>query len=151
MLVREFTLFFMIVSSTLMTGCDSGGDFPVAPVRGRVLCEGQPVPHLRVFFEPLETGNSAIVGKQAFAFTEADGTFVLSTYGSDDGAVIGKHRVRVGGPDRRQYPDFTCACVLNSEIDIMQVEVKANVENEFEVVLKKKTGRERPSLDELDD
>ncbi len=149
--MRAFTLFSMIAASTLMTGCDSGGDFPVAPVRGRVVCEGQPVPHVRVFFEPLETGGSAIVGKQAIALTEADGTFVLSTYGTEDGAVIGKHRVRVAGPDRGKYPDFTCACVLNSEVDVMEVEVKANVENEFEVVLKKKTGRERPSLDELDD
>ena len=123
----------------------------MTPVRGRVLCEGRPVPHVRVFFEPLETGSSAIVGKQAIAVAEADGTFVLSTYGTGDGAVIGKHRVRVGGPDREKHPDFTCACTLNSEIDVMEVEVKADVENEFEVILKKKTGRERPSLDEMDD
>ena len=126
----------------------------MAPVRGRVVCEGRPVPHVRVFFEPLETGGSAMVGKQAFGITEADGTFVLSTYdiGAGDGAVVGKHRVRVAAPtNREKYPDFTCACVLDSEIDVMEVEVKADMENEFEVVLKKKTGRERPSLDELDD
>ena len=149
--VSRFVLCSIVASSALMIGCGSGGDFPVAPVRGRVLCEGQPVPHVRVFFEPLETDRSAIVGKQAIAVTEADGTFVLSTYGTGDGAVIGRHRVRVGGPNRGDHPNFTCACVLNSEIDIMQVEVKANAENEFDVVLKKKTGRERPSLDEMDD
>ncbi len=141
----------MIVSSMLIAGCGSGGDFPVAPVRGRVVCEGRPVPHVFVFFEPLETGGSAIVGKQAIGITEADGTFVLRTYDTGDGAVVGKHRVRVAAPNREKYPDFSCACVLNSEIDVMEVEVKADVENEFEVTLKKKTGRERPSLDELDD
>ena len=149
--MRRFVSCSMIVSLTLMAGCGSEGDFPVAPVRGRVVCEGRPVPYVRVFFEPLETGGSAIVGKQAITRTEADGTFVLSTYGTEDGAVIGKHRVRVAGPDREEHPDFTCACTLNSEIDVMEVEVMADVENEFEVVLKRKTGRERPSLDDLDD
>ena len=38
-----------------------------------------------------------------------------------------------------------------SELDVMQVEVQADAQNEFEVTLKKKTGREQPSLDDLDD
>ena len=60
------------------------------------------MPHVRVFFEPLETGRSAIVGKQAIAVTQADGTFVLSTYGTGDGA----ERDRSGDPivTQRQTP-----------------------------------------------
>ena len=149
--MRTFGLCSMIVPLTLLAGCGSGGAFPVAPVSGRVICEGEPVPHVRVFFEPLQTGGSAIVGKQAVGMTAEDGTFELSTYGIGDGAVIGEHRVRVGGPDREAYPDFTCACVLNSETDVMQVEVQADTQNEFQVTLKKKTGREQPSLEDLDD
>jgi hypothetical protein len=34
--------------------------------------------------------------------------------------------------------------VLNSEVDVMQVEVKKGKSNHFELVLKKKTGKERP-------
>lgn len=89
-----------------------------------------------------------MVGKQGFAVAKEDGTFVLTTYNPDDGAVVGKHRVRVDRPHPEDYPKFTCPCVLNSEIDIMQVEVKPDTENEFEVVLKKKTGRERPVLED---
>ena len=59
------------------------------------------MPHVMVFFEPLQEGKSALVGKQGIAFAEEDGTFVISTYGTGDGAVVGKHRVRVGPPARR--------------------------------------------------
>jgi hypothetical protein len=126
----------------LLVGCGAGGDFPVAPTRGKVTCEGQPVPHVMVFFEPLQEGKSALVGKQGFALAGEDGTFVISTYGKGDGAVIGKHRVRVGPPSSESFPNYKCACVLNSEVDVLQVEIKKGETNEVELKLKKKTGRE---------
>jgi hypothetical protein len=125
-------------------GCGSGGDFPTAPTSGKVICEGKPVPHVMVVFEPLETGKSAMVGRAGFAYADKDGNFVLSSYGKNDGAVIGKHRVRVGPPHRETYPDFKCDCYLNAEVDLIpEIEVKRG-KNEFELVLKKKTGREPP-------
>jgi hypothetical protein len=127
----------------LFMGCGAAGDFPTAPTTGRVLCEGQPVPHVMVFFEPLQTGKAALVGKQGFAIAEADGTFSISTYGEKDGAVIGHHRVRVGPPHRQDFPNFKCDCYLNSEVDLIEVDIKKG-KNEFELVLKKKTGREPP-------
>jgi len=139
------------VTFLLLAGCADSDQFPVAQTRGRIICEGQPVPHARIFFEPLQTGTSALVGKQGFAVAEADGSFVLTTYKPNDGAVVGKHRVRVDRPHPEDYPKFTCPCVLNSEVDVMEVEIKPDTVNEFEVVLQKKTGREKPLLDEDDD
>jgi hypothetical protein len=111
------------------------------------MCEGQPVPHVMVFFEPLQTDkNSALVGKQGFAVAEADGSFTISTYGTKDGAVVGKHRVRVGPPHREDHPTFTCACILNPEVDVTEVDVKKGEKNHFELALKKKTGREKAPL-----
>ena len=133
-----------IVVSVLFVGCSRGG-FPTAPTTGRVLCEGQPVPHVLVFFEPMQTGKSALVGKQGFARADANGTFSLSTYGENDGAVIGHHRVRVGLPRRDDHPNFKCDCYINPENDVMEVDVKKG-KNEFEIVLKKKTGREAKLL-----
>jgi hypothetical protein len=130
------------------SGCGPGGSFPVAPTTGRVQCEGQPVPHVTVFFEPLQTGKSALVGKQGVAFAEADGTFAISTYGNNDGAVVGRHRVRVGPPRGGEAPAFKCPCVLNSEVDVMEVEVKKGQKNQFDVVLKKRTPQDRPALPE---
>ena len=138
-----------IIAATMLVGLAgcSSGDFPVAPTRGQVICEGQPVPRARVFFEPLETGKSAIVGKQGLATADQNGKFVISTYGENDGAVIGKHRVRVDRPfDPDEKPPFKCNCVLNSEVNVMEVEVKKGVTNEFQVVLKKRTAQDPKPL-----
>jgi hypothetical protein len=143
--VRMLLAWLMVAVSMLVAGCNSSGDFPTAPTRGRVVCEGKPVPHVMVFFEPTETGKSAIVGKSGFAIAKEDGTFVISTYGNGDGAVVGHHRVRVGLPHREDYPNFKCDCYLNSEVDFTEVDIKKGEKNEFELVLKKKTGKE-PAL-----
>ncbi len=141
------TIALVLAGLLLTAGCGPGGDFPVSRTTGRVLCEGQPVPHVMVFFEPLQEGKSALVGKQGFAFADEQGNFAISTYGSGDGAVVGKHRVRVGPPDGEEHPGFRCACVLNSEVDVAHVEVKAGEDNEFELVLKKRTRSDPPLLD----
>ncbi len=136
----------LVVLALAAAGCGSSGDFPVARTTGRVVCEGQPVPHVMVFFEPLLTGESALVGKQGFAIAKDDGTFAISTYGTEDGAVVGKHRVRVGPPRGGDHPGFQCACALNSEIDVMEVEIKKGETNDFELKLAKKTGKELPAI-----
>jgi hypothetical protein len=136
----------MVLLGGFLAGCSSG-DFPTAPTSGRVVCEGQPVPHVMVFFEPLQTGKSALVGAQGRAIAAEDGTFAISTYGKNDGAVVGRHRVRVGPPHPEDYPGYKCACALNSEVNVMdEVDVKKGQKNEFELVLKKKTGREPKPL-----
>lgn len=126
--------FGMIVLAVLFLGC-SKGDFPTAKTEGVVLCEGKPVVGAAVYFEPLQsTGADAsiIVGKQGFAFTDNEGKFQISTYfpGQNDGAVIGKHRVRVGRGDAK------CNCQMSDQIDVMQVDVKSGEVNKFELVLK---------------
>jgi hypothetical protein len=108
------------------------------------MCDGKPVPRVMIFFEPLQDGKAALVGKQGFAIAEADGTFSISTYGTQDGAVIGKHRVRVGPPHPEDHPGYKCPWVLNSEVDVMEVDVKKGQKNEFELVLKKRTARDPP-------
>jgi len=132
----------LLLVIALAAGCNSG-DFPTAPVSGRVLCEGQPVPFVMIFFEPMQTGKSALVGGQGLAVADDKGNFVLHTYGANDGAVIGHHRVRVGPPHSEDHPNYKCPCVLNAEVDVMEVDVKKG-KNQFDIVLKKKTGREPP-------
>jgi len=125
---------------SVVTGCGSS-EFPVAQVTGRVMCEGQPVGACAVYFEPLRVGGSdatALVGQPGFAFTKPDGTFIISTseVGAEDGAVIGKHRVRVGRGEAK------CNCSMNDEKTLMEVEVKADGKNEFEIVLPKATAQD---------
>lgn len=119
-------------------GCGGNG-FPTAQVTGRVVCEGKPVEGAMVYFEPIKgSGTNGLAGKQGFSYTDAEGKYVISTYepGGQDGAVIGKHRVRVGKGKAK------CNCAMNEEVDLMEVEVKADGKNEFELVLRKATAQE---------
>jgi len=139
---NNFHYFFSVacVALSACAGCGSG-DFPVAKVTGKVLCEGQPVAGCAVYFEPLRTGgtdSSAIVGKPGFAFTKPDGTFTISTseVGAEDGAVVGMHRVRVGRGEAK------CNCSMNDEKTLIEVEVKADGNNDFEIVLPARTAQD---------
>ncbi|MEM8734014.1 MAG: hypothetical protein AAGG44_07325, partial [Planctomycetota bacterium] len=140
----------------LLSGCGSGiKKFPTAPVTGVVMCDGKPVPMAMVFFEPIAEGEEAMVGKPGFSRADAEGKFTLSTYGDGDGAVIGKHRVRVDTPPTG-IPDG-CNCQFSDSVDVMQVEIKDGV-NEFTVDLpkakkqrRKKKGMTDEELDEMED
>lgn len=141
--MRQLTFFalgFVIVS---LLGCTGSGDFPTAPVTGKVICEGKPVPHVMVFFEPTEVKERGLTGQAGFAIAKDDGTFKLTTFKEGDGAIVGHHRVRVGLPHREDFPNFKCDCYLNAEVDFTEVDVKKG-KNEFELVLKRKTGKEPP-------
>ena len=70
------------------SGCGKGKP-ATAPVTGRVLLDGKPVAGAAVMLEPVEGGVPARGG------TGADGSFTLSTFGRDDGALVGRHRVSV--------------------------------------------------------
>lgn len=110
-----------------------------APVSGRVLCEGQPIGHVMVYFMPKMEGKNGNVGKFGMGKADADGNFTISTYDTNDGAVVGKHKVRVGSPLGGAPSDFKCACALNEEVDVTEVEVVEGKNNLFEIKLNKGT------------
>jgi len=129
--MNRFFALTCLATGISVTGCSDGiKEFPCAVVSGIVTCEGQPVREAQVFFAPKMTGRSAEVGKPGFSWTGEDGRFVLSTYGNEDGAVIGSHVVRVTTGSK--YP---CDCVGEETRDLMEVEIKADAENEFEIKL----------------
>ncbi len=132
-------------------GCGSGSDYPVAAVSGTVTCEGKAVPSAWLFFEPLSgDGASALVGKQGFGIANEKGEFVITTYNTDDGAVIGNHKVHVMPPKSDVVPGFKCPCEFDSEKEPVLVEVKKG-KNEFKFTLpvKKNASQSKPlTLDE---
>src|SRR5262245_46771168 len=74
-------------------GCGSGAGAqaaPTVPVKGKVTFKGQPVTQGTVVFEP--DG-----GREAHGEIQPDGSFMLTTFNKDDGAVPGTHRVAVTG------------------------------------------------------
>jgi hypothetical protein len=68
----------------------------MAPVKGRITCNGKPVHDAAVIFSPLPRAEGdRESGKAAQAGTDADGRYVLSTFKPGDGALVGSHKVSV--------------------------------------------------------
>lgn len=88
--MRSFILLSAFVALAF-SGCGGAapakGRQPVFVVHGKVTYQGQPVSGADVIFK------SESVERSAFGRTDADGNFQLSTFGSNDGAVAGKHSV----------------------------------------------------------
>ncbi len=82
----------------VLTGCGSAGDFPTAPVSGKVTHNGEPVQGGSITFAPVATGSELEVGQPASGAVQQDGTFVLGTQTENDGAVVGRHRVLYSPP-----------------------------------------------------
>ncbi len=140
----------------LALGCGSGlEEFPTATTTGLVTCGGTPVAHVRVYFSPQAPSGGVLAGKSGWGTTEEDGTFVISTYGDEDGAVVGTHNVSVGAPHAERFPDFQCPCETNGNKSLMTIEVTDDGENNFTIDLPAKTPRSRrqPTMseDDLDD
>jgi hypothetical protein len=71
----------------LISGCGSNRD--LAKVVGTITFDGKPLSGATVTFQPV-SGQRVGMGK-----TNSDGRYALSTYGVDDGTVVGDHRVTV--------------------------------------------------------
>jgi hypothetical protein len=84
-----------IVTAISCIGCGNQSSYEVATVRGTVTLDGKPLTGGKVMFAPIAEGQNAKAGKPGFGALGPDGSFVISTYGVEDGAVIGKHWVSV--------------------------------------------------------
>src|SRR5262245_7538084 len=76
-----------------VVGCSGGPKF--APVSGVVTLNGQPYPNAVVTFQPIGTQDNPNPGRGSSAYTDENGRFVLICDGDVNGAVVGKHLVRI--------------------------------------------------------
>ena len=78
----------------LLSGCGDGIDRPeTVPVTGTVLYNGKPVEKAVVSFSCEGAPRSAV------GVSDAEGKFTLSTFGYNDGAIVGTHAVTVSKAD----------------------------------------------------
>jgi hypothetical protein len=84
----------ILVGLAAFVGCNRSS-FPVAPVRGMVKIDGQPMRQGKVMFAPVATGGKLNSGRPGFGIIGDDGSFTLSTYGDGDGAVVGDHWISI--------------------------------------------------------
>ena len=112
--------FLLIIA--LVSGCSGP---PMASVSGTAQTEdGISVAEGVLILAPIDEGNPN-PGKPASANIK-DGTFVLSTNGPDDGALVGRHRVKLSRAKLKNKLD----CELKSEfseVEIVDGENKLNL------------------------
>ena len=68
-------------------------------------------------------GSDRFPGKAAYGKLQPDGHFVLGTFASDDGAVIGRHHVTIfgGGPEGplgASFPKFALLRIVGQEFEV---------------------------------
>jgi hypothetical protein len=90
-------LFGLLLSiSACAIGCGSG-NARVYPVRGEVFVHGKPAEGAAVHLHPRDKEKC----RPAFATVEADGTFQMTTFAKNDGALPGEYVVTVVWRDER--------------------------------------------------
>lgn len=77
----------------VLAGCGGGNGLTTAPVKGKVLVNGQPLSHGTISFRPE-------AGSPATGEIRPDGTFTLTTFKPGDGAIVGTHEVLVVATER---------------------------------------------------
>ncbi len=70
----------------VLTGCDSGPE--MVPIHGQVFYQDKPLAFGAVMLQSPR-------GQPATGLIQPDGTFVLTTFDSEDGVVLGKQKVRI--------------------------------------------------------
>ena len=111
----------------VLSGCGGRG---TAPVQGVVTLDGTPVAGATVLFMPDGQDGS----RPASGFTSSDGTFRLTTYQADDGALPGKYRVVVQKTEAAKDPGAAEQSALQR--------AKAKMEEEAQYQYKQKTAYE---------
>ena len=81
-------------------GCAENHPYELAQVRGTVTLNGKRLANtstekFKVMFAPVAKQGTNKAGKPGFGQLNDDGTYTLSTYGADDGAVVGTHWVTI--------------------------------------------------------
>ena len=108
----------MLLACLLLSGCNSQRQVDLAPVRGQVTLDGEPVAGALIEFNPV--GGNAKVSR---GFTFTDGSYELTYLRKTKGAVLGKHRVRITtatehAPQERLPDRYNSDTELSAEVTV---------------------------------
>jgi hypothetical protein len=85
-------------------GCSDGKPYEIVEVEGQVLLDGQPTPSARVVFRPVAEPGQKEVGPDAYATTDAEGRFSLTTVFDEEGAAVGRNAVSISTLQVQENP-----------------------------------------------
>jgi hypothetical protein len=86
---------FLAAGALLAAIVSCSGGQKYAPVSGVVTIDGVPYPDAVISFQPIGTSGNPNPGRGSSAYTDANGRFVLKSDNGADGAIVGKHLVRI--------------------------------------------------------
>ena len=89
--VSFYRAFVVMAVALLCAGCGSNSEYP--SVSGKVTYDGEPLAKIRVVFNPIPVGGSAVPGPYSTGVTDEEGNFSLETRDGQSGAAIGSHKV----------------------------------------------------------
>ncbi|HEX4069989.1 MAG TPA: hypothetical protein VHX68_02425 [Planctomycetaceae bacterium] len=133
-----FVVCVALVTASLSVGCGKSrpeikGKLPVFPVKGKVMMDGQPMAGATVLFYPTQEFPKGAAQQRPRAVVEDDGTFQVSTYGTNDGAPAGEYKVTVSwkgdtegltSEQLQELPEKAPETVQHSRSSKLRVEVK---------------------------
>lgn len=90
-------------------GCGSGGLPPMARSTGTVTYQGAPVEGAKVMFHPVDGG-----ARSSYGVTDSEGKFTMSTFGLNDGALLGKQKVTIAKGDTSEFEQMNSSELVNS-------------------------------------
>jgi len=94
MLLRRLVPFAAGLACAVMAcGCNGGPRY--VGVSGVVTLNGKPYKSGVISFQPVGTKDNPNPGRGSSGYTDENGRFTLKTDDGHDGAVVGKHRVRI--------------------------------------------------------
>lgn len=91
--MKYYAFIVALIVIQMNSGCSDAPKF--APVSGVVTLDGKPYALGVVSFQPMGTKENPNPGRGSSAFTDANGKFSLKCDGTMDGAIVGKHLVRI--------------------------------------------------------
>ena len=91
--MKYYACIVALIVIQMNSGCSDAPKF--APVSGVVTLDGKPYALGVVSFQPLGTKDNPNPGRGSSAFTDANGKFSLKSDETMDGAIVGKHLVRI--------------------------------------------------------
>jgi hypothetical protein len=124
---RTFTVTALLLSCCWGCGSDPGQfSGTLVPVKGKALFKGKPLTSGEITFEP-DSG-----GREAHGNIQPDGTFELTTFKANDGAVPGAHRVAVSGTSKKEGVPLKYKNTSSSKTEVEVAEGK----NEYTIDFK---------------
>jgi hypothetical protein len=112
-----------ILVTIAQSGCGPGNGLNLGRVRGRVTYKGEPVKNGSIHFMP--DSNKGTDGPPAMGVLTADGTYILSTDESGDGALVGYHKVGITGLEPTPVGTDPAPDPEKAPVDFMKAKARA--------------------------